>query len=242
MNASTKSLLVGGAGALLGVGAYATFVPQSGVWGPVIYRGTSDDPPRVALTFDDGPTAGATDRVLDILGELDVKAAFFVIGRNVEREPQLLARMAAQGHLIGNHSYDHSRWGIFGQYRYWREQIARTDTAIERVLGQKSTMFRPPMGQKTPHIMSAARQTGHAVVTWNVRGWDGLATTTPRILRRILPQCRPGSIILLHDGTEPGRRRDASPTIAAIKPLVLELRARGLEVGSLAEMMKAGKA
>src|SRR6185437_4519199 len=94
---------------LLTVASYATFVPKSGIWGPVVWRGTSEDPPRVALTFDDGPTAGSTDRILDLLGEMNVKAGFFVIGRNVEGEPELLRRIDAEGHLVGNHTYDHSR-------------------------------------------------------------------------------------------------------------------------------------
>src|SRR2546421_4603069 len=95
----------------LGVAARGTFVPTSRVWGPLISHGDRNDPPRVALTFDDGPTPGSTDRVLDIIGELNVKAAFFVIGRNVENNADLLARIDAEGHLIGNHSFDHSHWG-----------------------------------------------------------------------------------------------------------------------------------
>jgi peptidoglycan/xylan/chitin deacetylase (PgdA/CDA1 family) len=90
--------------------AYGTFVPRGQLWGPVVWKGSSDGPGRVALTFDDGPTAGATDRVLDLLAELNVKAAFFLIGRNVEREPDLARRIVADGHLVGNHTYDHSRW------------------------------------------------------------------------------------------------------------------------------------
>src|ERR1700743_576148 len=111
MNHSTLAhALIGGGVAITAISAftsYGTFVPRGQLWGPVIWKGTSGGPPRVALTFDDGPTAGATDRVLDLLADLNVRAAFFVIGRNVEREPDLLRRIDAEGHLIGNHTYDH---------------------------------------------------------------------------------------------------------------------------------------
>src|SRR5689334_1642753 len=83
--------------------AHGTFVPDSTFWGPVISRGSGDGPPQVALTFDDGPTEGSTERILDVLGELDVRATFFVIGRNVQRWPGLVERMDAEGHVVANH-------------------------------------------------------------------------------------------------------------------------------------------
>jgi peptidoglycan/xylan/chitin deacetylase (PgdA/CDA1 family) len=190
----------------------------------------------VALTFDDGPTAGATDRVLDQLGELEVKAAFFVIGRNVEREPDLLRRIVAEGHLVGNHTYDHSRWASMGRGDYWRRQIGKTDAAIEQVLGRRPRLFRPPIGHKTPYTMAAARENGHVVVTWSIRAWDGVPTTAGRIIEHVTPRCQAGSIVVLHDGVEPRRPRDPSATLAAIKPLVLALRQRGLEPVRLDEL------
>ncbi len=222
--------------ALAGAASYATFVPGSRIWGPVIWHGTLKAPPRIALTFDDGPTAGPTEQVLDILGELNVKATFFVIGRNVEREPDLLRRIAAKGHQVGNHTYDHWRWAATQHTPYWQEQIIRADDAIERVLGYRPVMFRPPIGHKTPYTMKAARQTGKNVVTWSVRAWDGIPTTPEKILRHVIPRCRPGGIVVLHDGIVPETTRDASATVAAVKPLVLALRQGGLEPVRLDEL------
>ena len=217
-------------------GSHATFAPASGLWGHLISHGATDGPRRVALTFDDGPTAGATDSTLDVLAELGVKAAFFVIGRNVAKHPDLLRRIQAEGHLIGNHTYDHCRLGVLRGLHFWRDQIARTDDAIERVLGQRPLFFRPPIGHKTPIIMSAARRGRHSVVTWSVRAWDGLPTTTERIVQRVIPRCKAGSIVLLHDGAEPGRQRNAAPTVAAMKPLINGLRERGFELARLDEI------
>lgn len=224
------------AAAMAGLASYATFVPGSRIWGPVVWKGASDGPPRVALTFDDGPTAGATDRILDILGELNVKAAFFVIGRNVEREPRLLRRLDVEGHLVGNHTFDHSRWSSMGQGRFWRGQIEKTDDAIERVLGRRPLLFRPPVGHKTPFTMAAARESGHTVVTWGVRAWDGVPTTAERIVGHVVPRCQAGAIVVLHDGIEPTRPRDPSASIAAVKPLVAAIRQRGLEPVRLDEL------
>jgi peptidoglycan/xylan/chitin deacetylase (PgdA/CDA1 family) len=240
MSPTTIQLAVGTGAAIsaaLGLASYATFVPGNPIWGPLIWHGARDGPAQVALTFDDGPTAGSTDKVLDQLAELNVKAAFFVIGRNVEREPDLLRRIAAEGHLIGNHTYDHSRWASMGRGKYWQEQVARADVAIERVLGRRVRFFRPPIGHKTPYTMAAARENGHVVVNWSVRAWDGVPTTAERIVKHVLPRCRAGSIVVLHDGIPPGSSRDPSPTLAAIKPLILGLRQRGLEPVRLDELV-----
>jgi peptidoglycan/xylan/chitin deacetylase (PgdA/CDA1 family) len=222
--------------AAAGVASYATFIPGNRIWGPVIRHGSPNDPPRVALTFDDGPTIGGTDRILDLLGELNVKAAFFVIGANAERAPELLRRIDREGHLIGNHTFNHSRWCTTGLTRYWQEQIDKTDAVVQRTIGVRPLLFRPPIGHKTPHTMSAARKHGHSIVMWSVRGWDGIPTTPEKIIARVVPRCRAGTILLLHDGVEPGRTRDPWATIGAIKGLVNSLRNRGLEPVRLDEL------
>ena len=102
-----------GAAAGIAVGARAMFSTRSSLLGPVIFRGISDDPPRVALTFDDGPDPRVTPMILDTLARHGVKAAFFVIGAAVERHPDLLRQMHEKGHVIGNHTFHHHRAGAF---------------------------------------------------------------------------------------------------------------------------------
>lgn len=225
---------------LIGLGfalaAYGTFVPDSSLWGNVTSRAPRIESDRMALSFDDGPTPGATDRMLDLLGELDIKGTFFVIGQNVLRAPKLLERMDAEGHLIGNHSFDHSHWAMWGGRNYWQEQVDKTDAAIEQVIGKKPAMFRPPVGIKTWYTIGAARRRGQHVITWSVRGFDGLATTSQRILDRVLPRCSAGDIVSLHDGIEPNTSRNPTPTLDALKPLVNGLRQRGLTPVRLDEL------
>ena len=216
--------------ACVGLLAHGTFVPQGTFWGPVVSRARSSCPPWVALTFDDGPTPGATDRILDTLGELDARATFFVVGQNARRWPDLVERMDAEGHLVANHTWDHARYGLFRRDDYWRQQVRRTDDLVERIIGRRPALFRPPMGAKTWHVMAAARGAGHTVVTWNRRASDATMTDSDRIVRRLtLPSGR-GDILQLHDGVEPNAPgRDTRPTETAIKPLVTALRAKGLE-------------
>jgi peptidoglycan/xylan/chitin deacetylase (PgdA/CDA1 family) len=223
------------AGAITGALSYATFAGRSAWWGPLVWRGRRDGPPRVALTFDDGPWPGATDRVLDILGEFEVKAAFFVIGRYVEKHSELVARIHREGHLLGNHTFDHRGNAFLRGPRFWQEQLDRTDDAIERVIGVRPRLYRPPLGMKTP-ISARATARHHLVVTWTRSARDGLTTTPDRVLRRLLPRCQAGDILLLHDGVSPQSDRDPSVTSRALRPLILGLRARGIEPARVDEI------
>lgn len=209
--------------------AWQAIHPAGTLFGPVYCHGDRGGN-GYALTFDDGPSSGQTDRVLDELGETGVKAAFFVIGQNVRRWPALVERMHREGHLVGNHSFDHARHGSCRLTRYWDRQVAETDRAIADVIGRRPAMFRPPLGVKSPYINGAAMRAKQAVVTWTQRSRDGVpATTVETILGRLVGPTRGGDVLLLHDGTEPGRTRDASATVSCIKPLVKQLRDKGLE-------------
>jgi len=215
-------------GGAIAATSWATVWPRSNFWGPVHYRAPADTAGGFALTFDDGPTRNSSAAVLDLLGELNVSATFFVIGANARTFPELLVRMHNEGHLIANHSLDHGHLGMFRGRRYWDRQITQTNHIIEQVIGRKPAMFRPPMGAKTWAAMGAAAAQGQAVITWSRRGGDGIATTPQRILDRLVPRTAKGEILLLHDGVEPNSRRDPAPTITALKPLILRLRDRGL--------------
>lgn len=217
--------------------AWHALHPAGTLFGPIRRHGDRSGN-GYALTFDDGPTAGQTDRVLDALGAAGAKAAFFVIGQNVRRWPDLVARMHREGHLVANHSYDHVRWSSCRLTRYWDRQVDETDKAIVEVIGKRPAMFRPPLGVKSPYINGAALRAGQAVVTWTQRAIDGVPSTTiDKILGRLVPHTRGGDVLLLHDGAEPGRTRDASATAGCVGPLVRQLREKGLEPQALDELL-----
>lgn len=234
------STALAGAAAFFSVGAYGLTNPASRMWGPVLSRAEAGgSETRVALTFDDGPLPGSTDRVLDTLGEAGVRAAFFVIGRHVRQFPDLVRRMHDEGHLVANHSHRHLHTGMFGRERYWTAELTRADDAIEEVIGRRPAIFRPPMGYKHWHLMNAAADLGHRVVTWSRRAVDARAVAADVILRRLVGPSRGGDVMLLHDGNDPCRPpRDRSGTCAAVRPLIDGLRRRGLEPVRLDDLLR----
>jgi peptidoglycan/xylan/chitin deacetylase (PgdA/CDA1 family) len=178
---------------------YACSVPSSQVFGPALIRGPADGG-RIALTFDDGPASPFTEQILDILRDQQVPATFFVCGRNAERCPELLRRISAEGHAIGNHTYSH-----FFPYLMTRTQLAeeidRAQVVIEKVTGQRPVLFRPPYGARWFGLYPVLRERGLKVVQWSDTGYDWKADEDS-IVRLSLARLGPGSIILLHDGLE----------------------------------------
>lgn len=226
------------AAALCAGAAYVTVAPRSRFWGHVIHRGSADAPPRYALTFDDGPTEGPTDQILDALAAHNAKAAFFVIGVNARKAPHLVRRMHDEGHVVGNHSLDHSHYGVMRMGWYWNRQIRETDAIIADIIGRKPALYRPPMGVRHLHIMASVKRHGLTAITWSRRALDGVTTTPERILHRLAPNTHAGDILVLHDGLEPHNlKRDPSATVAAIGPLIARLRDRGLEPARLDELI-----
>lgn len=226
-----------GAAVFFSLGTYGAARPDSTMWGPVIARGPRDGA-SVALTFDDGPLPSATDRVLDALGESGVRAAFFVIGRCAERWPDLVRRMHDEGHLVANHSYDHHPFGLVGRERYWAREIRRADDVIADVVGRRPTLFRPPMGIKHWHLMNAAADLGRHVVTWSRRAMDSKPMDSASIVDRLVRPAQAGDVMLLHDGVNPHLKpQDRAGTIAAVRPLIAGLEARGLTPVRLDELL-----
>ncbi|WP_432412044.1 polysaccharide deacetylase family protein [Rasiella sp. SM2506] len=154
----------------------------------------------VALTFDDGPHPLYTPQVLALLKQYNATATFFCIGKNAEKYPALVQQIIADGHFIGNHSFSHKPHIGFNGTKCWINELKKTDTVLETILGEKPTLFRPPYGVTTPHLAKAIEFTNHTVVGWNIRTYD----TSPirhkdAMLKYIKMHTEPGSVILLHD-------------------------------------------
>jgi peptidoglycan/xylan/chitin deacetylase (PgdA/CDA1 family) len=232
------STALAGAAAFFSTGAYGLMKADSRMWGPVVSRG---DPAggAVALTFDDGPLPGSTDRILETLHQVDARATFFVIGRYVKQFPDLVRRIHAEGHLVANHTHEHLHTGLFGRYRYWFRELKRCDDAIEEIIGVRPALFRPPMGYKHWHLTNAAADLGHRVVTWSRRALDVKARPVEYILERLLEPARGGDVMVLHDGHDPCLApQDRRGTIDSVRPLVEGLRRRGLEPARLDVLLR----
>lgn len=153
---------------------------------------------QIALTFDDGPTS-FTPEILDILKRHQAKATFFCIGKQVEKHPDILRRIIAEGHVVGNHSYTHSEKIGFMSTTHIIDEISTADQAIQNIIGKKTLYYRPPFGVTNPSIARALKQTQHAVIGWSIRSLDTKIKSESTILKRITSRLSPGSIVLLHD-------------------------------------------
>ncbi|GAA6764102.1 polysaccharide deacetylase family protein [Flavobacterium sp. CGRL1] len=156
---------------------------------------------KIALTFDDGPSE-FTLEVLELLKKYNAKASFFCIGKNIEKHPEIVKQIIAQGHLVGNHSYSHSRFFDFYNAGQIQEEIEKTDALLEKLTSKKINFFRPPYGVTTPSIRRALKLTRHKTIGWNIRSLDGGTKNQELILNRITKRVSPGGIVLLHDTGE----------------------------------------
>ena len=231
--------------ALLAAGSFGLYElvesPRSDAFQPVVTHGAG---PVVALTFDDGPTRGVTDRVLDVLEREHVPATFFVVGRAARREPALLRRMAADGDEIENHSDTHPHLNALVLPGALDAEIANTDGAIRSATGRSTSWLRPPFGARNAAVLDAARRHGKRVVLWTAMLDETSPHAPPDALAdRLLRQVRDGAIIVLHDGDQGrvqggGRAYEAGLTAEVISAL----RARGYRFTSLAELDRIARA
>jgi peptidoglycan/xylan/chitin deacetylase (PgdA/CDA1 family)/GT2 family glycosyltransferase len=187
---------------------------------------------HVALTFDDGPDPVYTPAIADLLAEHGVKATFFLVGTRVERDPEVVQRLVAAGHEIGNHSFSHPDFGVIAQ-RNADLEIRATNLLISSVTGRTTLLFRPPFrADDTPQSaedlagLVAAMRNGMTVVASTIDPRDWERPGADAIVERVLKQAaQDGSgVVLLHDGGG-----DRAQTVEALRVLLPSLRARGFD-------------
>jgi peptidoglycan/xylan/chitin deacetylase (PgdA/CDA1 family) len=128
-------------------------------------------------------------------------ATFFCIGKNVTGNEHILTRINDEGHLIGNHSFSHSKWFDFFPARKMRAELLETDRMIRQITGKSPLFFRPPFGVVNPMVGKALKKTQWKAVCWNIRSLDTMGSDQRKIMNHILCSLKPGSIILMHDFT-----------------------------------------
>lgn len=213
--------------------AHGLFYRNSRVFGEVTSRLPTNEK-RIALTFDDGPNPDATPRVLDTLAQFGVRAAFFILGSHAERWPELVDRIVAEGHQVGNHGYFHRKLH-FRSPSYVRRDIDLGTRAIERAGSRRPRFFRPPHGFRNPWVSSIASSAGQKTVGWSLGVWDSDRPGVTEIVSRTVKGVRPGSIVLLHDGNGYDAYGDRMQTANALPRIISELRDRDYAFASLPE-------
>lgn len=191
---------------------------------------------RVALTFDDGPCDGETQRLLDRLEAAGAKASFFLVGGRARAHIPLVRRIAAAGHTIGNHTLSHpARWSVMTRRRAL-EEVGGAQAILGEITGSAPLWFRPPMGQKNLHLAEILEAHGLRQVTWSIRSFDTVIRDAGRVLRRVLPKARGGDVLLFHEGlTE--KRKGSALSLGLIDPLLSGLRVKELTPVSLEALL-----
>ncbi|WP_240772894.1 polysaccharide deacetylase family protein [Phragmitibacter flavus] len=165
----------------------------------VSYNGVNITAPFVAMTFDDGPHPVHTPRLLNMLRERNIKATFYVIGRSAQAHPNIIRRILAEGHEIGNHTWDHPSLSSISELKA-REQLTKSARAITAMTGYHMRTMRPPYGATNQYIKEwIHRDYGYPTIMWTVDPMDWKRPGASVVTSRILAGARPGAIILAHD-------------------------------------------
>ncbi len=191
----------------------------------------------VALTFDDGPYPPYTGQVLDILREEGVPATFFVIGRNAEKYPDMVRRMVAEGHQVGNHTYNHVDL-LKADRATIADEVDRTNRAIAAITGAPAKVVRPPHGFRDAVVLEVMAERGLKVVEWSVLSRDWTNPGVATIAQRTLDKVKSGAVILLHDGDGVAATAPRAQTVEAARQIIRDLKARGFKFVTVDEILK----
>ena len=182
----------------------------------------------VALTFDDGP-GEATEQVLETLKQYRVKATFFMVGTSLQRYPDMARQVAAAGHAIGNHTWDHPLQDVsLADAAY---EIDGMEKLIYDTTGVKTGLFRPPVGQADGGLSAYAQQRQYGVALWSVDSEDSYVSA-PILIDNVLKNVQPGRIVQLHDGGG-----DRTATVQALPQIISALKQQGYRFVTVPELM-----
>jgi len=195
----------------------------------LVYNSCNVDGPYIALTFDDGPHATLTPKLLDVLKEKGVKATFFVLGQCVDANPAVLQRAVEEGHEVGNHSYDHKAFTKIGAAGV-TSQIEKTNHVIEAATGKRPVIVRPPYGATNAKINKRLNEEfGLKVIMWDVDPLDWKVRNSAHVTSEILKGTKAGSIVLSHD--------IHATTIAAMSATIDALKEKGFQFVTVSELL-----
>jgi peptidoglycan-N-acetylglucosamine deacetylase len=219
---------------LIGIYWLVPYLLTAGLGIGVLKRNVSSS--KIAFTFDDGPNPIYTPQLLDLLKINNIKATFFVVGSKAEKYPELIARMQAEGHLIGIHNYVHRSNWVMDPWTI-RRQLKKSATIIERITGERPIYYRPPWGLLTLFDFLLLKQ--YKIILWSIMAEDWRSKGgSEKIRTKLIRGIKNGDVILLHDcGNTFGADNDAPVnTINALKTVFKEMSSRGIRCVRIDEM------
>jgi peptidoglycan/xylan/chitin deacetylase (PgdA/CDA1 family) len=220
--------VAGALGLAAGGCAYAALWPGSRIFGEALTA--PRQPGELALTFDDGPNTAWTPKLLDVLAEHGVKATFFMLGSRAEGAPELVRRVAAEGHLIANHSWSHPNLALTVAGKV-RDELVRTSAVLEEITGERVRYFRPPFGARRPVVFRIARELELTPVLWNAMTSDWSEPSGDKIAVALMARVdglhKSGwaANVVLHDGGHLMQGADRGPSVKAAGMVVARYKA-----------------
>jgi peptidoglycan/xylan/chitin deacetylase (PgdA/CDA1 family) len=185
---------------------------------------------RIAITFDDAPDPVTTPALLDLLQEIEVKVTFFLIGERVKQNSDLIRRMAAEGHILGNHGFHHESHRGYSLDKM-RDSIQKTEICLTDLGILPTRFFRPPHGSFSREMTSELRRLGYRGVMWTAQLHDWQPQTQEFLEKKVRHGFFDGSIVMLHDG----QTSSIQTLLRVLPPLIEEFKARGFQFVTLTE-------
>ena len=195
---------------------------------PIVCKAVTDKK-EIAISFDDGPAANYSSAILDLLNKENVPAIFFCIGNRISGNENILKRMHSEGHLIGNHSFSHHTLFDLYSANKMQQDMQMMDAEMERVIGIKPKLFRPPYGVTNPNVKKAIIKGGYTAVGWSVRSLDTVAKDEQKLLSKINAGINPGAVFLFHD--------TCKITLNVLPEFIKEVKKRGYNISPLDKLL-----
>ncbi|OIJ20793.1 chitooligosaccharide deacetylase [Anaerobacillus alkalidiazotrophicus] len=190
---------------------------------------------RIALTFDDGPDPRFSEQVLDVLREYNIPATFFVMGSRAVAYPEIVERMVAEGHIIGNHTYFHPNLVKEADLDTLEREVTRTEDVLNEILGYRTRLFRAPYGFLYNELVEKLAELNYSIIVWSVDSLDWEEEPPAEIAANVLNHVHPGAIILMHDGGD--WDADRTNTIESLRQIIPTLQQQGYEFVTVPELL-----
>ncbi len=182
---------------------------------------------KIFLTFDDGPHPVATQSVLDVCKERNIRGTFFLTGKNISGNEQIVRRIVDEGHSVGIHAYTHTRALAFSKERT-KEEILKTQHLLQSMIKQRIRLFRPPFGFFSWHTIAAAKELDFLLVMWSCLTGDFRNWSDDKIVSTATSKLRKGSILVFHDND-----LTVHKITNVLNRTITEIQQRGFEFGAI---------
>ena len=197
-----------------------------------LYRKSTAETKKIALTFDDGPSRQNTEEILGILKEYKIRATFFVIGENAEKDPERIRMIYDAGHEIGNHTYSHAYITKIPKEAL-REEVKKTEKILKDITGERPIVFRPPGGFYNDETLDILEEMGYVSILWSLDTKDWSMPKSDTVASKVEEDATGGDIILFHDLED-----KRLPTPQALRRIIPYLIENGYEFVTISEMME----